>query len=78
MYTLTFRIGKFRDPETGLYESVCVELGTASCGTTIEQALENIREACELELDTFQTTTETIKYLETHGVRVLQDGDALP
>lgn len=78
MYTLTFLIKKTRDPETGLYEAICRELRTVSCGTTVEQALNNIREACEMELDTFSdSSTETIKYLESHGIRVLKDGDAL-
>lgn len=77
MYTLTFGIYKFRDPDTGLYVSKCLELGTESCGVTLEQALENIREATSLELDTFETSTEIVKYLEEHGVRVLTVGDAL-
>lgn len=77
MFTLTFGIRKVRDPETGLYECVCRELGTASCGISIEQALYNIREACDLELSTFQISTEMIEYLGDHGIEVLKDGDAL-
>ena len=56
---------------------MCLELGTVSCGTTIEQALNSIREACELELSTFRGSTETIQYLEDHGIAVLKDGDVL-
>jgi predicted RNase H-like HicB family nuclease len=76
MYELTFAIRVKPDEDTGLYESFCVELKTASCGKTIEEALHNIRAACELELDTFDTSTELVKYLRSFGVEVFTDGDA--
>ena len=76
IYELTFAIHVKPDEDTGLYESYCVELETASCGKSIEEALHNIREACELELDSFDTSSELIKYLRSHGVNVFTDGDA--
>lgn len=75
MYELTFAIRKAKDKETGLYESVCIQLGTASVGNTIDEALHNIYEATDLELETFQTSTELISYLRRHGAKVWTDGD---
>ena len=37
--------------EEGGYAAFCVELGTASCGDTYEEALRNIKEAVLLHLE---------------------------
>jgi predicted RNase H-like HicB family nuclease len=39
--------------EGNLYVAECPEVGTASQGTTIEEAVENLREATELYLEEF-------------------------
>ena len=47
MTTLTALVWKERDQ----YVSKCPELEVASCGDTIEEALENLKEAVELYLE---------------------------
>jgi len=37
--------------ERDMYSSVCIELGIASCGYTIEEAYKNIIEAVEIHLN---------------------------
>lgn len=39
--------------EENLYVAECPEVGTVSQGTTIEQAIDNLREATELYLEEF-------------------------
>ena len=39
--------------EDDLFVATCPEVGTVSQGTTIEQAVENLREATELYLEEF-------------------------
>ncbi len=38
-------------PEGDVYVSKCPELGVASCGDTVEEAMANLREAVELYLE---------------------------
>lgn len=45
---LTFLVEK--EPDEELYSSVCKELDVASCGSSIEDALDNLREAVLLHL----------------------------
>jgi predicted RNase H-like HicB family nuclease len=42
-------------PEDGHYSAVCPELGTASCGDTVEEATANLREAATLHLETLHS-----------------------
>ena len=52
--------------ETGGYVSKCPELGVASCGSSFEEAVRNLREAVELylenakELDMIQEVEESL------------------
>lgn len=39
--------------EEGIYVATCPEVGTASQGETIEEALSNLKEATELYLEEF-------------------------
>ena len=39
--------------ENNLYVALCPEVGTASQGTTVEEALANLKEATELYLEEF-------------------------
>lgn len=39
--------------EEGMYVAKCSEVGTVSQGKTIEEAIENLREATELYLEEF-------------------------
>ncbi len=36
--------------EGDMYSAVCIEFGIASCGYTIEEAYENVKEAVEIHL----------------------------
>lgn len=47
--TLTAIIHK----EDGLYVAECPEVGTVSQGTTVDEAIENLKEATELYLEEF-------------------------
>lgn len=49
MLTLTAVIHKEED----MYVAECPEVGTASQGTTIEEAVKNLKEATELYLEEF-------------------------
>ncbi|MBN1984548.1 MAG: type II toxin-antitoxin system HicB family antitoxin [Chitinivibrionales bacterium] len=49
VYTLTAAIHK----EDDLYVAICPEVGTASQGKTVEEAVENLKEATELYLEEF-------------------------
>ena len=40
-------------PEDDMYIAECPEVGTVSQGKTMEEAVENLREATELYLDEF-------------------------
>ena len=40
------------------FVSYCLELGTASCGDTIEEALHNLEEAIEVHLNALEETGE--------------------
>lgn len=46
------------DPELGGYAVVCPELGVASQGETVEEALVNIQEAVECFLESFDEGEE--------------------
>jgi predicted RNase H-like HicB family nuclease len=52
------------------YVAECPELGTASQGSSIEEALENLREATELYLEEFPTTNISRSILTTFEVGV--------
>lgn len=52
--SLTFRIY----PEDGQFVSECLELDTASCGDSVEEALENIREATGQYLNAIEANGE--------------------
>ncbi len=52
--------------EENLYVAECPEVGTASQGTTIEEALANLKEATELYLEEFpppETPDEVLEHL---------------
>lgn len=63
---LTFRVSA----EDGQYASYCDELGTASCGDTVEEALANLNEAVTLHLETLEELGERGRFLRERGIRV--------
>jgi predicted RNase H-like HicB family nuclease len=52
------------------YVAECPEVGTASQGRSIEEALENLREATELYLEEFPATNNPHPILTTFEVAV--------
>ena len=57
-------------PEDGQYASYCDELGVASCGDTIEEALTNIHEAVDLHLLELADLGQLEKELRERNIRV--------
>ncbi len=55
------------DEEDGQFASYCRELGTASCGDTISEALENLREAIELHIEGLEEVGELQRTLRDHN-----------
>jgi predicted RNase H-like HicB family nuclease len=54
--------------EEQLYVAECPEVGTASQGHTIEEAIDNLREATELYLEEFPQQVESHPILTTFEV----------
>jgi predicted RNase H-like HicB family nuclease len=54
--------------EEDLYVAQCPEVGTASQGTTIEEAVKNLAEATELYLEEFPVTPTVRPILTTFEV----------
>ena len=57
-------------PEGKQWVSECLELGVTSCGDTIEEALENIRDAVTLYLNTVEEQGEIARIFRERGVVV--------
>ena len=49
--------------EENLYVADCPEIGTVSQGETIEEALENLKEATELYLSEFPVTESVLPFI---------------
>ena len=56
--------------EGDLYVAQCPEVGTASQGKTVEEALANLKEATELYLEEFPQGEATRPFLTTFEVAV--------
>ena len=53
------------------YSSWCPELDIASCGDTLEEALENVCDAIELYLNTLEEEGERKQIFEERGIRIV-------
>ena len=58
------------DKEEDQFVSYCRELGTASCGDTIDEALENLGEAIEVHLKGLEETGELRSVLRERNIRI--------
>ena len=56
--------------EGNLYVAECPEIGTASQGKTIEEAVRNLKEATELYLEEFPQKESQHPYLTTFEVAI--------
>ena len=64
--SLTFRI--FED--SGGYAAECLELGTATCGDTFEEAHENIADAVNVHVRGLEEIGERTRYFREHGITI--------
>jgi predicted RNase H-like HicB family nuclease len=58
-------------PDEDQYAAYCPELGTASCGDTIEEALDNIKDAVSLHIETLKELGDLERFLAGRGVKPL-------
>lgn len=56
--------------EDGQYISECPQLGTASCGDTIDEALHNIKEATLLYLNAIEEAGERERIFRRRGIQI--------
>jgi predicted RNase H-like HicB family nuclease len=56
--------------ENNLYVATCVEIGTVSQGSTVEEALANLKEATSLYLEEFPVTAGAPVFLTTFTMEV--------
>ena len=57
-------------PEDGMYAAYCNELGTVSCGDTIDEAFRNILEAVELHLNALEDLGERPRFFRERGIKL--------
>ena len=50
---------------------ICPELGTSSCGDTVQEALDNLREAIEVHLNGLEEVGERERVFQERGIRVI-------
>ena len=60
----------YADEEDGLFASYCPELGTASCGDTLLEALDNLGEAIDVHLQGLADVGELGRTLRERQIRV--------
>lgn len=56
--------------EDGQYVGVCKELGTATCGSTLDEAYGNLREAVAEHLEALEELGERERFFTSHNIRV--------
>lgn len=64
---LTFRVRS----EDGQYVSECDELGVASCGDSMQDAFDAVRDAVEVYLETLDGEGERNRVLSERGVTIV-------
>ena len=57
--------------EDGNYVAKCTEPGAASCGSTIDKAYPNIKEALNLHLNTLEEVEERDRFLNERGTSTM-------
>ena len=60
----------YAEEEDGLFVSYCRELGTASCGDTLLEALENLGDAIDVHLQGLADVGELDRTLRERQIRV--------
>ena len=65
------------EEEDGQFVSYCRELGTASCGDTISEALENLEDAINVHLRGLEEVGELDRTLRERQIRVVSQPPGL-
>ena len=60
------------EPEDDMFVSTCIELGTASCGDTIQEAFDNLEEAIAVHLNALEELGETERVFHERGIEILR------
>ena len=61
--------------ESNQYRATCLELGTATCADTPEEARSNLDEAVQLEIDVLEELGERVWVFKEKGIKVWGVGD---
>lgn len=56
--------------EDGQYAAHCVELGTATCGDTFEEALDDLKDVVALDLNTLENIGERARFFRERNIRM--------
>jgi predicted RNase H-like HicB family nuclease len=57
-------------PEEGKFTAICEELGTATCGDSMDEAIKNINEAILVDLNTLENYGERARFFRERGIRM--------
>jgi predicted RNase H-like HicB family nuclease len=60
----------FVEKEVSQFVSYCRELGTASCGDTVEEAIDNLWDAVDVHIEALIETGELLNYLREKNIRI--------
>ena len=59
------------EPEDHLFVSYCQELGVASCGDTVEEALDNLGDALAVHLEALEAIGELERVFQENQLKVI-------
>ena len=65
------------EEEDGTFVSYCRELGTSSCGDTVNEALENLGDAIKVHLNALEEVGERERFLRERNIPVQTRDSAL-
>lgn len=74
---ILLNISLVKEPEGG-YSAICTDLDVASQGETIDEAIENVKEALELYVESAQELGIMQEVKEKLGIRELNEGINVP
>ncbi len=67
------------EQEDNQYTATCLELGTATCADTPEEARRNLDEAVQLEIEVLEELGERSRVFDEKGIKVWgMDDDRVP
>ena len=64
---LTFKV----EPADGQYAAQCPELGTVTCGATVEEAMGNLQEAVTVHLNALEDVKTRERVFRERGIALL-------